>query len=76
MPYVKITVTRKDITAGQKRKLFEGVTRLLVEVLDKEPDLTHIVIEEVDPENWGVGGKPSLEYRKARGESGKAASHG
>ena len=57
MPYVKIEVTRDGVTKEQKQKLIEGVTQLLVDVLDKGPQLTHIVIDEIDTDNWGIGGE-------------------
>ncbi len=63
MPYVNIKVTREGVTAQQKAQLIKGVTDLLVEVLDKSPQTTHVVVEEVELENWGIGGLPATEYR-------------
>ncbi|GAB4529332.1 MAG: 4-oxalocrotonate tautomerase family protein [Parvularculaceae bacterium] len=63
MPYVNIKVTREDVTAAQKRELIAGATRLLQEVLGKSPSTTHVVIDEIDTDNWGVGGLPALEWR-------------
>jgi len=37
MPYVNIRITREDVTPEQKAILIDGVTRLLAEVLDKNP---------------------------------------
>jgi 4-oxalocrotonate tautomerase len=34
-------------------------------VLGKRPEHTHIVIDEIDPENWGFAGVLTTEYRKA-----------
>jgi len=64
MPYVNIKITREDATAEQKARLIKGVTDLLVEVLDKNPATTFVVIDEVELDNWGVGGLPVAEYRK------------
>lgn len=64
MPYIKIEVTRDGVTKEQKQKLIRGVTQLLVDVLNKDPQLTHIVIDEVDTDNWGVGGEQVTEIRK------------
>lgn len=64
MPYVNIKVTREDVTPGQKAELIAGVSALLQRVLDKDPSRTHVVIDEVDLENWGVGGLPVLQYRQ------------
>jgi 4-oxalocrotonate tautomerase len=50
----------------QKRRIIAGVTDLLVEVLDKDPATTFVIIDEVDLEDWGVGGLPVDQYRRAR----------
>ena len=65
MPYVNIKVTREDVTAAQKAALINGVTDLLVDVLDKNPATTFVVIDEVEMEDWGVGGLPVEEYRRS-----------
>lgn len=64
MPYVKIEITRERVTKEQKRNLIKGVTQLLVDVLDKNPKTTHVVISEVDTDNWGVGGEQVTELRR------------
>lgn len=64
MPYVNIQVTREGVTSAQKAQLIKGATDLLVEVLNKSPATTFVVIEEVEMENWGVGGLPVAEYRR------------
>jgi 4-oxalocrotonate tautomerase len=65
MPYVNIKVTREGVTPKQKAELIGGVTDLLVRVLDKNPSTTFVVIDEVALEDWGIGGLPVEEYRKA-----------
>jgi 4-oxalocrotonate tautomerase len=67
MPYVNIQITREGATPEQKGKLIEGVTRLLQYVLGKNPATTVVVIEEVDTDNWGIGGE-SVTVRRARGQ--------
>jgi len=57
MPYVNIKVTNEGVTRQQKQQLIEGVTTLLQQVLDKNPATTVVVIEEVDTDNWGIGGE-------------------
>jgi 4-oxalocrotonate tautomerase len=64
MPYVNIKITREGATAAQKATLIKGVTDLLVEVLDKNPATTFVVIDEVEMEDWGVGGLPVEDYRR------------
>jgi 4-oxalocrotonate tautomerase len=66
MPYVNIKITREGTTAAQKAALIKGATQLLVDVLGKNPATTVVVIEEVDTDNWGVGGETITMRRKAR----------
>ncbi|HKG05435.1 MAG TPA: 4-oxalocrotonate tautomerase family protein [Pedobacter sp.] len=57
MPYVKIELTREGVTREQKQKLIQGVTELITDVLNKDPQLTHIVIQEIDLDDWGFAGE-------------------
>lgn len=57
MPYVKIEVTREGVTREQKQKLISGITQLITDVLDKDPSLTHIVIQEIELDDWGFAGE-------------------
>ena len=63
MPYVNIRITREGATAEQKRELIAGVTDLLQRTLGKNPATTVVTIDEVDVDNWGIGGLPVLDYR-------------
>ncbi|MFF3223319.1 4-oxalocrotonate tautomerase family protein [Nocardia suismassiliense] len=63
MPYVNIKVTNESVTREQKARLIKGVTDLLHTVLDKDPETTYVVIDEVNLTNWGVGGLNVEEYR-------------
>jgi 4-oxalocrotonate tautomerase len=67
MPYVNIKITREGATTEQKEQLIQGTTELLRDVLGKNPATTVVVIEEVDTDNWGIGGE-SVTLRRARGE--------
>ncbi|WP_018233167.1 tautomerase family protein [Thioalkalivibrio thiocyanodenitrificans] len=67
MPYVNIKITREGATAEQKQALIQGATQLLVDVLNKNPKTTVVVIEEVDTDNWGIAGE-TITARRARGE--------
>jgi 4-oxalocrotonate tautomerase len=64
VPFVNIRVTREGVTAEQKAKLIRGVTDLLKDVLGKPPQSTMVVIDEVEMDNWGVGGESVTERRK------------
>lgn len=65
MPYVNIKVTDEGVTREQKAALIAGVTDLLVNVLDKSPATTFVVIDEVALADWGIGGLPVEEYRRS-----------
>lgn len=57
MPYINIRVTDENVTKEQKRLLIKGATQLMVNVLNKNPKTTHVIIDEVPRENWGVNGQ-------------------
>ncbi len=66
MPLVTIRVTggSEAPTPEQKKELIRGATDLLVRVLGKNPATTTVIIDEVPPENWGIGGLDTLERRR------------
>ncbi len=64
MPYINIKITDEQVTPQQKAELIEGATQLLVDVLNKNPATTVVVIDEVNTDNWGIGGKVVTELRK------------
>jgi len=66
MPYVNIRITRDGATTEQKAALIKGTTQLLVDVLGKNPATTFVVIDEVDTDNWGIGGE-SVTVRRKQG---------
>ena len=55
MPYVNIQIT-KGASRQQKAELVKDVTHSLVRVLGKNPEQTHIVIQEIEEQNWGYAG--------------------
>lgn len=67
MPYVNIKVTREGVTAQRKEQLIRGVTNLLSEILGKNPQTTVVVIDEVETDNWGIGGE-TVTVRRQRGQ--------
>ena len=64
MPYITIKVTDEGVTKEQKQQLIAGATQLVVDILNKNPETTHVVIDEVPVDNWGVRGKQSSELNK------------
>jgi 4-oxalocrotonate tautomerase len=67
MPYVNVRLTKDGVTAGQKAQIVAEITQTLQRVLGKRPDQTHIIIDEIEPENWGFAGMLTTEYRKQQG---------
>jgi len=65
MPYVNIRITKEGATAEQKATLIRGATQLLVDVLGKNPATTVVVIDEVETDNWGIGGESVTVRRQA-----------
>lgn len=66
MPYVNIRITA-GATRAQKAELIAGTTELLVKVLNKNPASTFVVIDEVQTEDWGVGGISVAERTRRAG---------
>jgi len=64
MPYVNIRITKDGATAEQKAELIKGVTKLLADILGKNPQTTVVVIDEVETDNWGIGGETVTARRK------------
>jgi 4-oxalocrotonate tautomerase len=76
MPYVKIELT-DGATTEQKLTLYKEITDLLVRVLNKKPEYTFIVIDEIAGEDWGHKGTSVAEIRKAeRAAAEQSASSG
>jgi 4-oxalocrotonate tautomerase len=65
MPYVNIRITKEGATAEQKAKLIQGATKLLTDILGKDPQTTVVVIDEVETDNWGINGE-SITVRRKR----------
>ena len=55
MPYINIKITDENVTSDQKQALIQGTTQLMVDVLNKNPQTTFVVIDEVNTDNWGIG---------------------
>lgn len=67
MPYVNVRITKDGATAEQKARIVAEITRSLQTVLGKRPEHIHIIIDEIDPENWDFAGMLTTEYRKQSG---------
>ena len=65
MPYVNIRITKEGVTEQKKAALIKGETQLLADELGKNPETTVVVIDEVDTDNWGIGGETVTVRRKS-----------
>jgi 4-oxalocrotonate tautomerase len=64
MPYVNVRITKDGVTTAQKAQLVAEITQTLQRVLGKRPEHTHVIIDEIEPENWGYAGILTTEYRR------------
>jgi len=74
MPYVNVKIAREGATVEQKAALIQGVTDVLVKVLNKDPATTVVVIDEVELENWGIAGLPVEAFRRKVAVAGQVSS--
>lgn len=63
MPYVNVQIL-KGATRDQKAEIVRDITQSLARVLGKKPEHTHIVIQEIDDENWGYAGLLTDDWKK------------
>jgi 4-oxalocrotonate tautomerase len=68
MPLVTLRLARRatPTSADQKARLIAGITDVVQSVLDKRRESVTVIIDEVDPENWGEGGEPVTVLRARR----------
>lgn len=67
MPYINVQIT-KGATKDQKRTIVEEMTQTLVKTLGKKPEYIHIVLQEIEEENWGYNGMLTDEWKKSQAE--------
>ena len=63
MPYVNVQIT-KGATREQKAEIVKDITDSLSRVFGKKPEHTHIVIQEIEEENWGFSGLLTDDWKK------------
>ena len=68
MRFVNIRITKEigEPTSEQKQELIAGVTDLLTKVLNKNKASTVVIIDEIDTDNYGLGGKSITQVRKEK----------
>ena len=69
MPYINIKLTPEGLTPAIKESLIEVFTEILSKKLNKNPETTIVIIEEVETDNWGIGGKSVTTRRQSENES-------
>ncbi len=73
MPYIKIQITNEGVTTAQKQRLIKGATDMMVDILNKDPATTFVVIEEVATDNWGIAGITVTERRATSANNARKA---
>jgi 4-oxalocrotonate tautomerase len=73
MPYVRIEIT-DGATYEQKLQIYKETTEMLVRILNKKPEYTFVVIEEVDNKNWGHMGTSVAKIREAEAKERQTAA--
>jgi 4-oxalocrotonate tautomerase len=73
MPYVRIEIT-DGATYEQKLQIYKETTEMLVRILNKKPEYTFVVIEEVDNKNWGHMGTSVAKIREAEAKEREKAA--
>jgi len=63
MPILNVKVSAKR-SNEMSRRISTLLSELTTRVLGKDPSVTSIAIEYVDPEDWTVGGKSLAEQKK------------
>ncbi|EGC8808443.1 2-hydroxymuconate tautomerase family protein, partial [Campylobacter coli] len=63
---IRITKENGEPTSEQKQELIAGATDLLARVLNKNKASTVVIIDEIDTDNYGLGGKSITRVRKEK----------
>jgi len=73
VPLVSIKLAQRDVplSAEKKEELIAGVTQLIAGVLDKRSQDVVVLIEELNPDNWGQGGQSATKLRAQRASESK-----
>ncbi len=65
MPYVNVQIT-KGADRSQKAQIVKDITDSLVSTLGKKPEHIHIVIQEIEQEDWGFSGQLTDDWKKQK----------
>ncbi len=64
MPILNVKVSAPD-SREKTREIAAALSELTATILGKDPNVTAIAIDHVDPDHWIIGGKPLTEHRKS-----------
>ena len=64
MPYINVKITDEGVTNKQKMAIIKGCTQLMIDILDKTPQTTFVVIDEINTDNWGIGFEQVTQLRQ------------
>lgn len=56
MPFVNLKIAGQ-LSEDQKRELAKDFSESLEKIAGKNPKFTYVVFEEVERENWAIGGR-------------------
>ncbi len=65
MPYINVQLTR-GVPREKKAAIVSAFTKVLEDELGKKPEHVHIVIQEIEEEDWGFAGQLTDEWRKGQ----------
>lgn len=65
MPYVNVQIL-KGASREQKTKIVKDITDSLVINLNKNPEHIHIVIQEIEEQDWGYAGMLTDDWKKLK----------
>lgn len=65
MPFINIKMT-PPASPEQKAEIIKRVTQVMVDVLGKNPANTHVVLETIPTDDWGIAGE-TVTSRRQRG---------
>jgi 4-oxalocrotonate tautomerase len=65
MPYVNVQIL-KGASREQKTKIVKDITDSLVVNLNKNPEHIHVVIQEIEEQDWGYAGMLTDDWKKLK----------
>ena len=57
MPFVNLKLVKGQTTSDQRQNKIKGLTELIVNIMGRERDFTVITIDELEKNQWAIGGK-------------------